>query len=263
MKYLLSNVLFALIEQGESDPLLRPLIARSWLVDGDAEACLAYIDALPSACKHQRLFLIKAECALLLRDYEKSLRILDGLSFKNPARQAECFFVSGVALFFLERYGEAASCLKEAEKGNHQKNACFYYLGEIAFHNEKYKESVSLLRRALSGGYKREKAIIRLAYAAFRADMLLIAVEGFREVLRIDPGFIDAYNNLGIIYARQGRTDDAAAVLKEGLERAPEDQELHYNLSLVYEGALRKQSRDHYRRFRELEALAGKDVREA
>ena len=259
----LRDILFELMEQGMDDPVLRPLIARTWLVEGEAAACLDFIDGLAPGAEEKRLLLLRAEAQILLKNFKEALETLERIEFEDPFREAEHAFFRGLSLYSLKRYADAVPCFSRAEAGGFRKEACAFYLGETAFREGRYREAVSLLRRSRTGGFKKRQSTISLAYAALKAGMRLIAAEAFQEVLRIDPDFADAYNSLGILFAGQGRTEDAAAVLKQGLDRFPDDPELHHNLSLVYEGVLKRRSRDHFLRYRELQALAGNDGGEA
>ena len=49
----------------------------------------------------------------------------------------------------------------------------------------------------------------------------------------MDPGFLPAHANLALLYNRAGRNEQAERVLREALERAPEEGELHYSLGLL------------------------------
>ncbi|MBU0673847.1 MAG: tetratricopeptide repeat protein [Proteobacteria bacterium] len=55
----------------------------------------------------------------------------------------------------------------------------------------------------------------------------------YREVLALAPGFIDAWNNLGIALWAQGRHQEAESIYRQGLLVAPKLTALHHNLGLV------------------------------
>jgi tetratricopeptide (TPR) repeat protein len=60
------------------------------------------------------------------------------------------------------------------------------------------------------------------------------AERGFQAVLREDPRQIAALSNLGVIYSRTNRADEAIAVYRRALRLSPNDQALLLNLGLVY-----------------------------
>ena len=49
----------------------------------------------------------------------------------------------------------------------------------------------------------------------------------------MDPDFLPARANLANLYNRTGRNDAAERVLREGIQRAPDEGELHYSLALL------------------------------
>jgi tetratricopeptide (TPR) repeat protein len=60
------------------------------------------------------------------------------------------------------------------------------------------------------------------------------AEQGFQTVLRQQPGHIGAIGNLGIIYARTNRTDQAIREYKRALRLSPDDVPILLNLGIVY-----------------------------
>ena len=59
------------------------------------------------------------------------------------------------------------------------------------------------------------------------------AEQAFRTALRIDPSFVPAYVNLADVFRLAGRDPEGEAVLREGLELAPEAAALHHALGLL------------------------------
>lgn len=60
------------------------------------------------------------------------------------------------------------------------------------------------------------------------------AERGFQSVLREEPRQIAALSNLGVIYSRTHRADQAIAVYRRALRLSPDDKALLLNLGLVY-----------------------------
>ena len=60
------------------------------------------------------------------------------------------------------------------------------------------------------------------------------AERGFQSVLRQEPRNIAALSNLGVIYSRTSRSDQAIAAYKRALEASPDDKAILLNLGLVY-----------------------------
>ena len=52
--------------------------------------------------------------------------------------------------------------------------------------------------------------------------------------LSIKPDYVDAHNNLGIVYKKQGRLDEAIDKFLTVLKLNPDDPITHYNLAWTY-----------------------------
>ncbi|MEI9974506.1 MAG: tetratricopeptide repeat protein [Ignavibacteriota bacterium] len=60
------------------------------------------------------------------------------------------------------------------------------------------------------------------------------AEQGFQAVLRQEPRNVAALSNLGVIYSRTSRADQAIAMYKRALQASPDDKPILLNLGLVY-----------------------------
>jgi len=56
----------------------------------------------------------------------------------------------------------------------------------------------------------------------------------FQSVLRQEPRNVGALSNLGVLYSRTGRADQAITVYRQALRVSPDDQAVLLNLGLVY-----------------------------
>jgi tetratricopeptide (TPR) repeat protein len=69
----------------------------------------------------------------------------------------------------------------------------------------------------------------RYALALEHASMgeLPLAVALFLEVIERDPAYVPAYQQLGLQYQKLGRAEEAAQVLRRGIEVAREQNDTH------------------------------------
>jgi len=72
------------------------------------------------------------------------------------------------------------------------------------------------------------------AARAFAAGDYPAAERGFQAVLREQPRNIAALSNLGVIYSRTSRADQAITVYRRALQASPDDTAILVNLGLVY-----------------------------
>jgi len=78
------------------------------------------------------------------------------------------------------------------------------------------------------------KVIFDRAAQALAAEDYRTAEQGFQSVLRQEPGNIAALSNLGVIYSRTNRADQAISVYRRALQLSPDDKAILLNLGLVY-----------------------------
>lgn len=61
------------------------------------------------------------------------------------------------------------------------------------------------------------------------------ARDAYAEALRLDPGLVDAYVNLGRLHHEAGDAREAARLYHLALERSPDDAVVHFNLAVALE----------------------------
>jgi tetratricopeptide (TPR) repeat protein len=81
----------------------------------------------------------------------------------------------------------------------------------------------------------------------------------FRAAMRIEPQYVPAYVNLADLYREQGKEADTEKVLREGLRQVPDNAELHYALGLAL--ARQKRLPDALRELRQAAVLAPDSAR--
>ncbi len=76
----------------------------------------------------------------------------------------------------------------------------------------------------------------------------------FKRAIEANAGQIMAYNELGVLYRRSGRLEEAAAVYSDGLKIDPNDEDIHWNLGILYDRYLPTPARAlaHYERYQQL-----------
>jgi tetratricopeptide (TPR) repeat protein len=79
-----------------------------------------------------------------------------------------------------------------------------------------------------------QQAIFEAAAKSLVAGDYPAAERGFQAVLKVQPNHVGALGNLGIIYSRTGRTDQAITVYRKALALSPNDKAILLNLGLVY-----------------------------
>src|SRR5271165_7668279 len=78
------------------------------------------------------------------------------------------------------------------------------------------------------------KEVFDGALRALAAEDYQTAERGFQSVLRAEPRNVAALSNLGVIYSRSNRADQAIGVYRRALQASPDDEAILLNLGLAY-----------------------------
>jgi Tfp pilus assembly protein PilF len=78
------------------------------------------------------------------------------------------------------------------------------------------------------------KAWNNLGILAAREGRTDEAIQNFQRALQIDPDFVISLENLGSAYRQAKRWDDAQKVLQRALQLSPEDAEANYGMGMVF-----------------------------
>ncbi|MBY0356599.1 MAG: tetratricopeptide repeat protein [Candidatus Obscuribacterales bacterium] len=81
---------------------------------------------------------------------------------------------------------------------------------------------------------ERAKKLFNQALAEFAHGSEEKAIAILRQVIEADPHFIDAYEALGVVLARQEQLDEAIALMHSLMQLDPDSVMAHSNLSLFY-----------------------------
>jgi tetratricopeptide (TPR) repeat protein len=78
------------------------------------------------------------------------------------------------------------------------------------------------------------EALFELGETFFLGGEWQAALDWFARVLELDPGNVHAQTDVGTANFNLGRYEDAKAAWLAGLEAAPDDVQLHYNMGFLY-----------------------------
>jgi len=97
-----------------------------------------------------------------------------------------------------------------------------------------YQDALTHYQRALAARSDYPEAHYGVATVYFLLGDLETSAHHFQEVTRFDPTKAGAYINLGAVYNRLERYDEAIATLRRGISLDHNRAEGYYNLGLVY-----------------------------
>jgi tetratricopeptide (TPR) repeat protein len=139
-----------------------------------------------------------------------------------------------------------ADCLKKSpHKARVNDN-----LGVALADQGKYPEAIYYYKNAIKLNPDYEDAYYNLANAFKDTGKMEEAAKNFRETIRINPNFADAHNNLGIILEMYYKKyDEAIYNYRQELKIQPDNSGVHYNLGIALaEKGERQEAIKHFQR---------------
>ncbi len=100
---------------------------------------------------------------------------------------------------------------------------------------EIFKKQRDTIRKSLAIEPNYIDAHNNLGIIYSRQGRLNEAIGQYLEAIRLGPGNVEAYNNMGVAYARQGRIKEAVRCFSKALEIKPDFQDAKDNLKLGLE----------------------------
>ena len=112
------------------------------------------------------------------------------------------------------------------EKGTAEE---YYELGSLYLDKKLFVQSISLLQKALKVDKKlaeENKALIHnaMGYAYFAQEQYDIAIRQYKEALKLYPEYVIALNNLANVYEKKQMIVKAVETYKQALEYDPENK---------------------------------------
>ena len=99
--------------------------------------------------------------------------------------------------------------------------------------NELWRSPMALMEDTVRKSPFHARAHTRLGMLYARAGRLDEAAAMFRKSIHLDPGFIAAYNNLGVLYAQTGQIERAQEVFEKIIAKDPEYLQAYLNLGYL------------------------------
>ncbi len=102
--------------------------------------------------------------------------------------------------------------------------------------NGDFGQALKELKQAYQG-IKNDPVLVNAIGLAYKGLKDFKSAEDyFRDALKLEPGFFDTHNNLGVLYAETGQYDKAKSHFVEVLKNKayPTPELAHYNLALIF-----------------------------
>ena len=203
-------------------------IAAQIAYEGDDTAsAIAYLDkalgfdALDNN-SHYNVMLMKAQLQLQEDKYQEGLATIDRFLSETKSQNPEHLVVKGNALYRLEKYPEAAAVLKQAIDASPEPRADWQQLLMAAYaESGQGDQAIAMAEKVAAKSPSDKRAQMNLAAVYLQADKYDKAA-GVMEKLRAAGQLTEDrdYRQLFATYLNMdGREKEAAAVIKEGLDK--------------------------------------------
>lgn len=152
----------------------------------------------------------------------------------------------GAALQMLGRHDEAESRYQEALALDDQYPFAHNNLGVVLWHKGDARGSVNGFRRALQSPKCPMEARLNLALVLFKQKHLDLALESYRQVIRLKPDHPVGWNGIGLILVELEKFEEARNAFARAIQSDNAFAEAHYNMSFTlsrlgdFNGALRE-----------------------
>ncbi len=168
-------------------------------------------------------------------------RLAKALPFPGVSEsfEGERNYLSFGSTFFERGYLEQAEVFFQLAMRDDPSGAeALYGLGSVYLQQGKNAEAGKSFGRAiqLHATYPSTmpKAWNNLGILAAREGRTDEAIQNFQQALQIDPDFVISLENLGSTYRQAKRWDDAKKVLERALQLSPDDAAANYGLGMVF-----------------------------
>jgi len=150
------------------------------------------------------------------------------------AESAEADMLAGEALDEQKNHAGAIEQFRAAVKANPSEPNVHFGLGYLLWTHEQYPEAATEFQAELTNNPNQVQALTYLGDIQVHLNHPEAARPLLEKALRIDAGQELAHLDLGVLFADDGRRDDALRELSVAAKLAPEDVNVHWRLGRLY-----------------------------
>jgi len=208
---LAQNITTSRIKEGLS-------LGNKYLSDGKyEEAILAFQKVIKIQSKNIEARVGMAKAYVKLGRTEEATKILKEAISINPKKVGPYLELSQI-YFDLGNFKDSADILCTGYKYTEQSifEDQLVMMAKGLFDKEKYTEAIIMLNKGIEMNRNNVKASLLLSKVFQAQEKYNEAEKVLKEILSIDMKFVDAYLELGNLYAKLDRLDDAIIILQQG-----------------------------------------------
>lgn len=145
-------------------------------------------------------------------------------------------FIAAISILFVLFNDKRLSTKHRASWSKENLSNFSYYIAKSNYYtiNLDYQDALRFAKLAYAIEPNNPEVTFSLANAYYDMKEFSMAEDKFRETIRILPLSVDAYYNLGLLYIRHKRFEEAVEVLEKAIALDPEDTLAHFELGKAY-----------------------------
>lgn len=152
-------------------------------------------------------------------------------------KHRDAHYALGHIYFQQESYEEATQSFQKALSIDPDYSEAHNYLGRVYSLQGAYDQAVASYRKALSNlQYETpEKPYWNLGLIYVKQQKYQDAVKELKNALRVNPNLVSVHHLLGNVYSKMGDSEKSIAAYQRVLQISPKDLNAHYNLACLYQ----------------------------
>jgi Flp pilus assembly protein TadD len=155
------------------------------------------------------------------QQYKLALPLLE--TFSTQSRSFQAFNLTGLDMFALDRYGEAAKYLAKAHALEPSDVQTLDMLGKAYMRTGNYTAVTEVFREMMATHPESAEAHVMMGMAYDKLFQEEDAIREYKAAASVDPKYPGIHTGLGVIYWRNDNTEAAEKEFREELSRYPDD----------------------------------------
>ena len=150
------------------------------------------------------------------------------------ANSAEADMLAGEALDEMKDHAGAIEQFRAADKANPNQPDVHFGLGYLLWTQRRYDDAVSEFQLELVNNPDHQQALLYMGDAQMQMSHFDIAQTLLEKLTQTSPKVPLGHLDLGIVYADEGRKDDALREMSKAVQLDPDDVNGHWRLGRLY-----------------------------
>lgn len=164
----------------------------------------------------------------------KALRMLDNMDKASPGN-IDILKRRGLLLMSMKQYSKAIEVMKKAIKADPDDMQMRYYLALTYEESGDYSNAIAEYNKLIAAAPQNTKPYLNLGYLYMQMELYGEAEDIYTTLLNIAEPMAEYYIYLSKIQLLMDKYEEAENSLLKGLKKFEQNDEIHFNLAILYE----------------------------